>query len=255
VTGDGLRSRLVERVLDEAQRRALQDVWRRLDVRRREVRRLEADPAGKAAAEASRRQLGEAIAEAAAEKLPGAGAVSVRQAVERVLESIAGFSDLYPSFQRELHALAARSPKPGSEATIRREIDHLIDLGILHAEDSGSVLTRSPPDRLSAGERHGLRGLNLTLLSHALFPEVLERSTDPAWVDPRLCTPKPWRDVHRYDGEGRHLGWVRHHKGRATWFDAAGRLLPGGAQQPDRAVPVVYEIAADGHLIWRPAGG
>lgn len=255
VGGDGLRSRLTERLLAEPERKALQQIWISLDNRRQETRRLEADPARKPQAEEALKRLAGETRLALEEKLPGERALTARAAVERVLDAIANFDDLYPSFQKELHRLAARSPKPGAEGAIRAEVARLTALGVLYEEASGNVLTQTPLEKLSPAERHSLRGLNLTLLSHALFPEILERSPDPAWVDPRLSLPKPWRDTHRYDDEGRHLGWQRHHDGRSTWFAADGKLLPEGPRQPEKALPLTYQATPQGRLIWRPAEG
>ena len=71
-------------------------------------------------------------------------------------------------------------------------------------------------------------------------------------LDPRLTTPKPWRDVFRYDeATGRRIGWIRHQAGRTHWFDAEGRLLPDGPKHPEKAVPVNYEGNAQGLLEWR----
>ena len=249
VAGDGLRSRLLAPLLAETERTALQEHWRRLEVRQQEVKSLEADPARQSLAEQARRQLADETARALQASLPGGR--KVRQLVEEVLAALADFSDLYPSFQAELDALAARSPKAGAGVNVRAELARLAALGLLRRTDSGAVLPVSPADRLTAGERHGLRGLNLTLLSEVLFPEVLERSPAPAWSDVRLSRPKPWRDVHRYDEGGRHLGWVRHHEGRQTAFDAGGHLLPDGFERLENSVPVVYEIDAEGRLIWR----
>ncbi|HRJ11082.1 MAG TPA: hypothetical protein PLP58_21050, partial [Prosthecobacter sp.] len=253
VAGDGLRSRLTEKLLGESERKALQQIWMSLDTRQREVRKLEADPARRTRAAEAGARLGQEIALALREKLPGERALTARQAVERVLDAIAGFSDLYPSFQKELHRLAAQSPKPGAEGVIRAEVARLVGLGVLYQEASGSVLTQSAPEKLSPGEQYCLRGLNLTLLSHALFPEVLERSPAPAWTDPRISFPKPWRDVHRHDEEGRFLGWLRHHDGRTTWFSLDGKLLPDGPGPSAPAHSVIYEAAPDGRMIWRRA--
>ena len=250
VAGDGLRSRLLAPLLAEAERTALQEHWRRLDARQQEAKDLEADPARQSLAEQARRQLAEDTARALQASLPGGR--KVRQVVEEVFAALADFSDLYPSFQAELDALAVRSPKPGAVEEVRAEVARLRGLGLLRRTNSGAVLPVSPADRLSAGERHGLRGLNLTLLSQVLFPEVLERSTAPAWADVRLSRAKPWRDVHRYDASGRHLGWLRHHEGRQTAFDAEGRLLPEGFERPEQAVPVVYRLDAEGRMTWAP---
>jgi hypothetical protein len=247
--GDGLRSRLLAPLLAETERTALQEHWRRLETRQQEVKALEADPARQSLAEEARRQLADETARALQASLPDGR--QVRQRIEQIFAALADFSDLYPSFQAELDALAARSPKAGAGVHVRAELARLVALGLLRRTDSGAVLPVSPADRLTAGERHGLRGLNLTLLSEVLFPEVLERSPAPAWSDVRLSRPKPWRDVHRYDEAGRHLGWLRHHDGRQTAFDAAGHVLPDGFERLEKSVPVVYEIDAEGRLIWR----
>jgi hypothetical protein len=251
LAGDGLRSRLLAPLVMEAERTALQEIWRRLEARQQEVKALEGDPARKSLAEQARRQLTDDTARALQESLPGGR--RVRQRVEEVFAALADFSDLYPSFQAELEALAERSPKASAAVDVRAEVARLVALGLLRRTDSGAVLTVSPVDALSAAERHGLRGLNLTLLSQVLFPEVLERSPAPAWTDVRLSRSKPWRDVHRYDATGRHLGWLRHHDGRQTAFDAEGRLLPEGWEQPEKTVPVVYRLDAEGRMTWAPA--
>jgi len=251
VAGDGLRSRLLAPLIAETEREVLQEHWRRLEARQLEVKALETDPARQSLADPARRQLAEDTARALQASLPGGR--KVRQLVEEVFAALADFSDLYPSFQAELDALAARSPKACAWVDVRAEVSRLVALGLLRRTESGAVLTVSSVDRLSAGERHGLRGLNLTLLSQVLFPEVLERSPAPAWADVRLSRSKPWRDVHRYDATGRHLGWVRHHDGRQTAFDAEGRLLPEGWERPEKAVPVAYRLDAEGRMTWEPA--
>jgi hypothetical protein len=84
-----------------------------------------------------------------------------------------------------------------------------------------------------------------------LFPDVLERSTDPAYVSPRLTTPKQWRDVYRYDTDSGALqGWIRYADARIANFDAEGRLLPDGPK--GRAVPVIYTLNDKALLTWRP---
>ena len=96
-----------------------------------------------------------------------------------------------------------------------------------------------------------LRGLNLTLLSQVLFADVLERSTAPAYVSPRLTTPKQWRDVYRYDSDSGALqGWIRYTGARIANFDAEGRLLPEGPK--GKAVQVIYTKDENGSLTWQP---
>jgi hypothetical protein len=123
--------------------------------------------------------------------------------------------------------------------------------GVLIEQASGQIDTMSPPDKLSLGERYMLRGLNITLLSQVLFPDVLERSTAPAYVSPRLTTPKQWRDVYRYDPTSGELqGWIRYADSRIANFDAEGRLLPDGPK--GKAVPVIYIKNDKDLLTWRP---
>ena len=150
--------------------------------------------------------------------------------------------------------MATSSPKATASADVQATVKRLIDLGVLLELASGTVMPVNPYDRLPAAERYLLTGLNQTLLSQVLFPEALERSLAPAWVDPRLTTPKPWRDVYRYDEKtGALLGWRRHGSGKVALFDAEGRWLPQGLQHPEQAVPVTYEKNAAGHLEWKAA--
>lgn len=250
LTGDGLRSRLMEKLLPEAERQAIQKAWGPLNEQWQAIEKLNADPAKKDSAAALMNHFSDDLAKALETPVSGDPALTIRMVIKRALFSIAAFTDLYPSFQQELRRLASTSVKASAAADVEREVQRLKDLNIFTQEASGLVTTAAPPDQITDADRYGISGLNLTLLSQVLFPEVLERSTAPAWVDPRLATPKPWRDVHRYDREGKHLGWIRHQAGRTAWFAPDGRLLPEGLGQPDKARPVVYEKNPQGLLEW-----
>jgi hypothetical protein len=83
-------------------------------------------------------------------------------------------------------------------------------------------------------------------------PRVLSIDyADPAkakvYADPLLYPRPAWRDVHRYDTEGRSLGWTRHRRGGA---EAA--FGPEGAQAGS-VTPAIYalEDAPDGRLVVR----
>jgi hypothetical protein len=249
---DGLRSRLMEKMLSHAERKAIQAVWMPLNKQLQIINRLESDSGSKSDAARLKTELEAATATALDTKLPGDRGLTVRSAIVRSLDTLSTLPDLYISSQKELNTLAADSSKKTAAADIRAEITRLIDLGILIEQASGSVTTASAPDKLSTAERHYLRDLNLTVLSQALFPETLNRSIAPAWVDPRLTTPKPWRDVFRYDeATGTRLGWIRHQAGQTHWFDAEGHLLPEGPKQPEKARPVTYQGNSRGLLEWR----
>ena len=251
LAGDGLRSRLMEKLLTQEERQAIQKVWLPLDAQWQAIRKLESEPEKKDTAAVLNNRLSEDLAKALETPLPGDREMTVRSAIERALVSIAGFTDLFPSFQQELLRMAGASSKTSALADVAQEVKRLRELNIFMGESNGLVTTTVPADQLTQGERYCISGLNLTLLSQVLFPEVLERSTAPAWADPRLTTPKAWRDVHRYDREGKHIGWIRHEQGRTTWFAPDGTHLPEGLGQPGKARAVVYEKNPQGLLEWR----
>lgn len=245
-----LRSRLLEQILKPEERSGLQQQYLALKPQLDAFTAIEHDDKFKDVAARLRTQLGEAISAALKKHVAEKSGLTVRATIEKVLNVIGNFHPLYPGSQRELDALAAASPKSSAVADVRAELHRLIMQGILVEQASGQIDTMSPPDKLSLGERYMLRGLNLTLLSQVLFPDVLERSTDPAYVSPRLTTPKQWRDVYRYDPDSGALqGWIRYADGRIANFDAEGRLLPDGPK--GKAVPVIYIINDKGLLTWR----
>lgn len=247
IKGDGLRSRLTGQLLKPEERDGIQEEWFRLKTSVEVLEELQKDELRKEHAGKYREKLGGDIAEVLAKTLPGERKLTVRAAIEGTLNAIGNFTDLYPSFQAELDALAATSPKGSAAADIVGEVQRLMDLGVVIRQASGHVMPMRPLDQLGEGERHAIRGLNLVLLSQVLFPEGLDRSGAPAWVDPRLTVWKPWRDVHRYDEEtGRHIGWIRHHGGRTLWFAADGSAMPDGPG--GEKVKVRYARNADGTL-------
>jgi hypothetical protein len=250
-----LGGRLMARLLGEDARRSLRALlpdWedRLAALPSLEASKTESDPKKAALL---RTKLETDVAATLNQAWPSLGGKTLRVAFHEAFDQIANVPDLYLSFRAELDALAAKSSQASAKADVAHEVQRLIDLGILIAAADGSLRTVSASDRLSAADRHYLRGLNLTVMSQALFPEALLRSPRPAYVPPRLSTPKPWRDVFRYDSTtGRLLGWLRHQAGRVHAFDARGRLLPEGPERPDLATPVRYEASAQGLLQWKP---
>ncbi len=246
-----LRSRIVEQILSAAELDGMQKTYLALKPKADAFLAAEKDPKRKDEAAKLRDALGEAISAALKEPVVEKSQLTTRGAVEKVLLAIANFHTFYLGAQRELDALAGTSPKATARADIRAELHRLIMQGVVVEQASGQVDTMSPPDKLSVGERHMLRGLNLTLLSQVLFPDALERSTAPAYVSPRLTTPKQWRDVYRYDPEsGKLLGWLRYAQGRIANFDDKGRLMPDGPQ--GKAVSVSYLAGDNSTLTWQP---
>lgn len=249
LAGDGLRSVLAEKLLMEPERLAIQKAWLPLNEEWLMVQKLEADPEKKDQAEQLKKRVLDDLEKALSLPLPGERGLTVRSAIERSLSAISGFTDLFFAFQRDVLALAAKSSKAAATADIASEVMRLKNLGILMEKVDGSIALAIIPTELTPAERYCINGLNLTIMSQALYPDVLVRSTAPAWVDPRLSTPKAWRDVNRYDEAGLRQGWIRYQAGRTYWFDNEGRYLPEGPKQADKAQPVIYE-SHQGVLEW-----
>jgi hypothetical protein len=249
IAGDGLRSRLMEKLLALDERKAIQAVWMPLNDRQQVIRELEAKPDQKDRVARLRADLENDLASALNLKLPGNRGLTVRSAISRSLDTLSTFTDLYTTFQKELLKLAATSAKKTAADDVRKEVQRLIDLGILIEQAGGIVSTVTASERLSAAERYQLQGLNLTLLSQVLFAESLDRSTEPAWVDPRLTAIKPWRDIFRFDAStGARLGWIRYQAGRTHYFTTDGHLLP---EAPKKAHAVMYQTNPLGILEWK----
>ncbi len=246
-----LRSRLLDQILSPAERSGLQQHYLALKPQLDAFSAIEFADKRKDEAARLRAKLGEAISAALKQPVAEKSDLTVRATIEKVLNAIANFHPFYFGSQRELDALASASPKSTAVADVRAELHRLILQGVLVEQASGQIDTMSPPEKLSLGERYMLRGLNITLLSQVLFPDVLERSTDPAYVSPRLTTLKQWRDVYRYDPTSGELqGWIRYADSRIANFDAEGRLLPDGPQ--GKSIPVLYLMNEKGMLTWRP---
>lgn len=245
-----LRSRLLDQILTPEERSGLQKQYLALKPQLDAFNAAERDAKRKDEAAKLRTKLAEAISAALKTHVAEKSDLTARATIDKVLNTIASFHPFYLGSQHELNTLAAASSKSSAVADIRAELHRLIMQGVIVEQASGQIDTMSPPDKLSLGERYMLRGLNLTLLSQVLFADVLDRSTAPAYVSPRLTTPKQWRDVYRYDPDsGAHEGWIRYADSRIANFDAEGRLLPDGPK--GKAVSVIYYKNDKDLLTWR----
>lgn len=249
--GDGIRSGLTEQAFGKAERETIERIWQELHPRLRTLEGLQKDEQKKDAAVKFRTAIETDLAAALAKPVRPDGKESMRQAIERGFETIAAHVELFPTFQGEIEKLAANSTKASAPGDLAKEVKRLIDLGILIQEASGTVSTVHATDQLTAGERYQLRGLNLLILSQALFPEALDRSTAPAHVDGKLSTLKAWRDVFRYDAKGNAAGWIRYFEGRTHRFDADGKLSPAKTVGGGKAVAVEYKESG-GRMVFLP---
>jgi len=239
---------LMEQTFSPGQRAVIEGQLSALRKRMNVMQALQKDETKKEEAAKLQTSIEQDISTALAAPAPSKGTQTVKQMIERAFDKIADHTPLFTSLQRQIEKLAATSGKSSAPGDLAAEVKRLIDLGVLIQDASGAILTVHAADQLSSGERHQLRCLNLLIMSQVLYPKALDRSTAPAYVDPRLTTPKPWRDVFRHDAKGNAAGWVRYYQGRTYVFDEAGRLLPQGAVAPDEAVPVKYSDDGKGGL-------
>ena len=246
---------LIERALEAPELAWFRVTASRLSVLKDRLTRLETDPDPKAKTdtEKQRQLLATTLKENLATPLPGTRKLTARQTLETAFHSIARFTDLYPAFKTEIDTLATQSPHPDAPAALKAEVQKLIDWGILIPQPDGRLkplhekADRPPP------ETAYLQALNLTVLSHALYPRALTRQPGPAWADPRLTTRTAWRDVLQYDETtGTLLGWTRHLLRRTARFDAQGRLLPDPPSPDSPPTPVAYFPDPDTGLRFEP---
>jgi len=249
--GEGtLMARLAQPLLTPAEREAIRKIRKELQKNLDAAATVARNPKLKDQAEKQRSAVLDDLAKALDGNLPGEKPRPLRFALLLGLELLASDPMLFIQNQAEVLDLAARSPKATAAADVRAELHRLTLTGILKQEKDGVVRTTVFPKKLGLGERHALRGLNLTILSHVLLPQVLERAAGTAWFPPRLTSLKPWRDVMHYEGETARLtGWTRHHEGRTTAFDAEGRLLP--PTPGSKPMAVTYVLDGDGKLTWK----
>lgn len=100
------------------------------------------------------------------------------------------------------------------------------------------ALTPARRGRLTPFERSVLERLNAAAIKAFVLPGALRVDFKENYVAPNLAARKAWRDVYRYDSEGKMSGWTRYEPGKpVTEFLADGSLAQGGK--------VRYEIKPD----------
>ncbi len=245
VTGSagGMGSEKVGRMVTEAQRKAVSRWLADLRPKRATLLALKQDEKRQADAAKLEGEIKQSIREKMSQPLPEAA--GLRALASEVLGGLVGDTAL---FLKDPAAWLAAD----QSGALKAEVKRLMDWGVLIAHDDGGCSTAVPRHAWGEAEAWYLRQLNLTLLSSILFPDFLNRSLEPAFVDPKLTAVKPWRDVYRYDESGKPLGWVRHHEGKALRFTSDGRLKPVLGSGEGEALRVMYQEDA-GRLVWRPA--
>ncbi len=230
-----LLSQRLDDLLGKRQRARFQEIWEILKARKAVLDSLRSSPEQKVTAEKAVTELGQAIAQVQALEItaPAGSPATLRPLAGRVVEALADEEDLFLAHQPEIFAAAAQSPKTTALADLQAELKRLTNLGVLIEESDGRFHLAHTKNRLTEADHYYLRQLHLTVLSQVLLPGFLDRSPSPLMIDPRLGSPKTWRDVFQYDSQGQRTGWIRHDQGRTYRFDQEGRLLgPGESRQP-----------------------
>jgi hypothetical protein len=241
-----LAGKLLRDVLPDAAKKMLHATADELAAKQENLRKLNSDIQTKPQAAAALSELESALRQRMDASLPDGK--TLRGIVEHALIKLAEKPDLFIANQDAIFAAAKNT---GNTANFIAARQRALDFRVLTEDGRGHFVLLRKPDQLSAGDIAVLRDFQLNVLALALFPEFLERSNKPAWVDPRLTTLKAWRDLHHYDPAAREIGWTRITNGREYEFDAEGRLLPDGPG--GRAVPVKYtRDDATGHLLFAP---
>jgi len=92
--------------------------------------------------------------------------------------------------------------------------------------------TQPLSDRIDPGagglmgyHRNRIQQLNIAILQSMVYPGLLEWRWRANFVDPRIVTPRTWRDVYRYTPDGRLIGWTRFRGDRKEHFTANGAII------------------------------
>ncbi len=236
---------LLRRVLTKEDLWKFQAIADELAPRMEEWRLLSNQILNKIEADSALRELQDTQRRRLESPLPEGGVL--RDAMEKALKKIADAPDLFVTLQQRLREKSWQSPLPEIDAAVKRAADYRL----LDRNGSEPYKARLQSTEATLGDRARFRELNLTLLTSALMPDFLERSNKPAFVDPRLTTPKSWRDVYQYDQDGICTGWTRITNGHSYEFSRGGQLLPDGRSGRALAVKLIRD-EHDGRLIFSP---
>jgi len=144
------------------------------------------------------------------------------------------------------HAAATQGANHGNVDAERQRLTQIL---VLQRLDDGRFAPRQDP--VPSNDLYHLQQLNLTILGEVLLPGFLDRRPGPHFVDQRLSTPKPWRDVYRYDAQGNQDGWLRLGGGAVSEYTKDGLLILGRDGRGDviHTTPVQYQLSEDSRSI------
>lgn len=222
---------------------------------------LEAQEKTQGEVNASRRALEEAQRKATSvltSQRPALGG-SVKDRIERALNSIKDDPNTYLANAKAIHALADGLKDAAARRALLDARDELVKLGILRTEGgetfvlNPAVAGSAPPaQRLTRFERWKLECFHIRLFQSILYPGLINRNVMRNFVSVFLATPKTWRDVYRYDDKGRLLGWTRQEGYERKEFTADGAMVTKTDKlgRPTEARTVAY-VAEGGERLAR----
>ena len=145
-----------------------------------------------------------------------------RDRVRRVLDACKEDSTFFSKHQAAIDALAKDPARQARLALARKQ----------YGSD------QEPSTRF---ERRQRQRFHAELLAGVLYPGIVTHAFRPNPVDPRLTTPKSWRDVYRLDWSG----WTRHEAGKTTDYHADGHIIldKDDLGRASKCRPVHYEVA------------
>lgn len=229
-------SKIFNSGLTDKDKTALATLWKSLQKPKLTLDQLTADPSRQGELDTARKNLSQAIRE---------HSPAIQSIAQRLIAGLTEESDLFLTHQTSILAHAQGSP---ALTDLRAELKRLTLLNVLVEQADGTFTLARRSPTLTDADRYYLRQLHLTIVSQVLLPGLLRRSPAPLYVDPRLSSIKPWRDVYRYTSKGEPDGWLRHVQGRVHRFDNQGRLID------DNDLPQsVRYFLKEGHLTFETA--
>ena len=155
----------------------------------------------------------------------------VKDLVERLLTDMATNPTFGADYGKEIAALF-QGAEAGRKAALEAARRRLVGFGLIQEAPADAFNLRPARDgaapavaRLTRYEQALLEQFNAEVLGRVVFPGTANFSTKRNYADPRLATPKTWRDVYRYGPKGDGIGWTRYDGQRATEFNAWGLVV------------------------------
>ncbi|MGE3539113.1 MAG: hypothetical protein AB7N91_17000 [Candidatus Tectimicrobiota bacterium] len=181
--------------------------------------------------------------------------LSVAEQVEQRMRELAQHPYLFSRYAPYLEPLWQEA-SPQTRAAVLARRQELAAWGVVQDSPGLPLLftpLRAATDlsepveaRLTPFEQALVTRFQAAFLTQVVFPEVLELTFLPYYVDPGLTAAKFWRDVYHYDADGRATGWTRFDGQQRLAFNAAGQIIEAwdATGRGVKARTVLYEREA-----------